>query len=452
MADKISQLTAANTPLDGTELAPIVQFGVTKQCTIQDIVDLANPSLTATQIAFGDGSNLMTSSSALIFNDGTEFHAVISGVGFRSTGQVDVGDYGAFAFGDNLHIDPSTSLAYYDNTAHTGKFGINTGTPSGELEVKSGNNPFLLIDNANTGLFRIGDMNVASAGNNITIDNVNNLAYYNNDGSFGKFGVNTSTPNFELDVFGTFAAGRSSTYSTSGLIGAGANFGYIGDAEGQGNGNAAIVSDADGILKILNNANDIKVGINTSTPSVALDVVGDVVAGKGGSYSSGLFKTDNSAGVVYLGDWNSDQNNTKITVDDLNNSISFSNSSISMLNLSGTGSRAVLADATGLLSAPVSDFTVKQNIQPLDYGLKDLMKLKPVSFEFIEEYKNYGKGKQIGFIAQNVAEVIPEATFTTPSTGKMGYNDKELISLLVNSVQQLKAELDELKQKLNNNE
>ena len=37
---KISELTSATTPLAGTEAVPIVQGGVTKQVTTQDIADL----------------------------------------------------------------------------------------------------------------------------------------------------------------------------------------------------------------------------------------------------------------------------------------------------------------------------------------------------------------------------------------------------------------------------
>lgn len=41
MDKKISQLTAATTPLTGTEILPIVQGGNTVQATAQDVADLA---------------------------------------------------------------------------------------------------------------------------------------------------------------------------------------------------------------------------------------------------------------------------------------------------------------------------------------------------------------------------------------------------------------------------
>ena len=122
---------------------------------------------------------------------------------------------------------------------------------------------------------------------------------------------------------------------------------------------------------------------------------------------------------------------------------------VTLNNLAGTGSRAVLADANGLLSAPVSDISVKENIEPLNYGIAEIMALNPVSFEFIEGYKNYGEGKQIGNIAQDMYNVIPEAVFTTPSTGKMGINYDQLNGVYIKALQQLQEQIFELKAELN---
>jgi hypothetical protein len=122
---------------------------------------------------------------------------------------------------------------------------------------------------------------------------------------------------------------------------------------------------------------------------------------------------------------------------------------VTLYNLIGTGSRAVLADANGVLSAPVSDISVKENIEPLNYGIAEIMALNPVSFEFIEGFKNYGEGKQIGNIAQDVYNVIPEAVFTTPSTGKMGINYDQFNGVYIKALQQLQEQIFELKAELN---
>jgi hypothetical protein len=116
-------------------------------------------------------------------------------------------------------------------------------------------------------------------------------------------------------------------------------------------------------------------------------------------------------------------------------------------NLAGTGSRAVLADANGLLSAPVSDISVKENIKSIGYGLNEIVKMNPVWFDFVNDYKNYGEGRQNGNIAQEMQKIIPEAVFTTPSTGKMGINYDQLHAVYIKAIQELKAEIELLKNK-----
>ena len=120
---------------------------------------------------------------------------------------------------------------------------------------------------------------------------------------------------------------------------------------------------------------------------------------------------------------------------------------VTIVNLAGTGSRAVFADSNGVLSAPVSDISVKQNIKPIGYGLNEIMKMNPVWFNFIDEYKNFGEGRQNGNIAQEMAEIIPEAVFVTASTGKMGISYDQLHAVYIKAIQELKKEIDILKNK-----
>lgn len=117
-------------------------------------------------------------------------------------------------------------------------------------------------------------------------------------------------------------------------------------------------------------------------------------------------------------------------------------------NLAGTGSRAVIADATGILSAPVSDISVKENIEPLKYGLETIMKLNAVQFEFIEGYKNYGEGLQIGAIAQEVEQIIPEAVFKTPSTGLKGINYNQFNGIYIKAIQDQQKIIESLIQRI----
>jgi hypothetical protein len=121
---------------------------------------------------------------------------------------------------------------------------------------------------------------------------------------------------------------------------------------------------------------------------------------------------------------------------------------ITVTNLAGTGSRAVLADASGNLSAPVSDISVKENIEPLKYGLDTIMKLNAVQFEFIEGYKNYGEGLQIGAIAQEVEQIIPEAVFKTPSTGLKGIDYNQFNGIYIKAIQDQQKIIESLIQRI----
>ena len=83
MADlKISQLTAATTPLAGTEVLPIVQSSSTKKATIANVQAAPVAAGTANGVQFLNASKVPTTGSALTF-DGTNL-----GVGTASPTRV----------------------------------------------------------------------------------------------------------------------------------------------------------------------------------------------------------------------------------------------------------------------------------------------------------------------------------------------------------------------------
>ena len=105
-----------------------------------------------------------------------------------------------------------------------------------------------------------------------------------------------------------------------------------------------------------------------------------------------------------------------------------------------------------------SDKRLKKDIITLDYGLKDILDLKPVSYKWKE-------GKQdtkLGFLAQDVEQVIPEIVkhtilneddkrryekqgrkITSQDTYAMNYS--ELIPVLTKAIQEQQAEIEALK-------
>jgi len=186
------------------------------------------------------------------------------------------------------------------------------------------------------------------------------------------------------------------------------------------------------------------VGIGTSTASQRLTLVGSSTLG---TFAAG---TDTTHQLLIGADasYAEIQAITQGVGFNKNLYIQRQGGSVAIGNLSGTGSRAVLADANGFLSAPVSDIRVKHNITSIGYGLNEILKMNPVWFNFIDEYKNYGEGRQNGNIAQEMESIIPEAVFVTPSTGKMGINYDQLHAVYIKAIQELKAEIEELSNKI----
>lgn len=114
-----------------------------------------------------------------------------------------------------------------------------------------------------------------------------------------------------------------------------------------------------------------------------------------------------------------------------------------------------------------SDATLKRDIQPLTYGIQEVMKLQPVSFHWIDGHP--GQNRVMGFLAQDLQQVIPEVVrdrewvYETEdrSSGhwqpasKLGVAYSEIIPVAVSAIQEqqqlietMRAEIDALKKEV----
>ncbi|MFA5928837.1 MAG: tail fiber domain-containing protein, partial [Candidatus Margulisiibacteriota bacterium] len=82
-----------------------------------------------------------------------------------------------------------------------------------------------------------------------------------------------------------------------------------------------------------------------------------------------------------------------------------------------------------------SDRNKKQNIRDIQYGLPELLRLHPVAYNT----KVDGRA-DIGFIAQEVKEVIPEVVYG--EEGNMSLSYGQLTSVLTKAIQELKQQKD----------
>jgi hypothetical protein len=125
----------------------------------------------------------------------------------------------------------------------------------------------------------------------------------------------------------------------------------------------------------------------------------------------------------------------------------FMSNALRACNIFGAG--AICADAAGIIVPTTSDCRLKQDIAPIGYGLCHISCLNPVSYCWNEKAKSNGCGCQIGFIAQEVKEVVPEAVFKTVS-GYYGLDTNKLVPVLTAAVKDLASEVQSLKNILKN--
>jgi len=105
------------------------------------------------------------------------------------------------------------------------------------------------------------------------------------------------------------------------------------------------------------------------------------------------------------------------------------------------------ADANGVLQAATSDTTLKTNIVPNKYGLKRVMDLETIKFNW-KDKDSKGSQNEVGFNAQNLQKVIPEATYTIPSNGKLGIKDDAIIATLTKAIQEQQEIIEELQKEI----
>ena len=101
--------------------------------------------------------------------------------------------------------------------------------------------------------------------------------------------------------------------------------------------------------------------------------------------------------------------------------------------------------STGVLTtASSSDETFKYNINPIAYGLETILQLKPVSFQWKK-----GDEHDLGFIAQDAVNIIPEAVDTFWDSSLL-FRSNTIIPILTKAIQEQQALIKALEQRIIN--
>ena len=110
----------------------------------------------------------------------------------------------------------------------------------------------------------------------------------------------------------------------------------------------------------------------------------------------------------------------------------------------GGGTTTLSVDNAGDLLR-TSTVEYKKDIEPIRYGLKEVMDLQPVNFNWIDEDR-FGNVNENGFIAEDVMNVLPNVANADGNGVFMDYT--KLIAVLTKAIQEQQQQIEQLKQRI----
>jgi hypothetical protein len=128
-----------------------------------------------------------------------------------------------------------------------------------------------------------------------------------------------------------------------------------------------------------------------------------------------------------------------------NGQISYYQNGVEEFRMTAGGTFHADADVVAYSSTVASDMNLKENITDMKYGLDTIMQLRGVEYD----WKREDMGHDLGVLAQEVEVVIPELVKEHEGLNGRGtfksvdYN--KLVPVLIESIKELKSEIDELK-------
>jgi hypothetical protein len=159
--------------------------------------------------------------------------------------------------------------------------------------------------------------------------------------------------------------------------------------------------------------------------------------------------TTNNHGIIVVADSYIFMGRDNLTTGALDNSATAPISDV-YCRIDTSGNALFDGDVVAYSTTIASDERLKENVKDLNYGLKDVLNIRPVSFD----WKDKRNGQHdIGVIAQEIEKIIPEVvvevdTLNSEDTHKT-VDYAKLTSVLIKAVQEQQQQINELKEKLN---
>ena len=114
-----------------------------------------------------------------------------------------------------------------------------------------------------------------------------------------------------------------------------------------------------------------------------------------------------------------------------------------LFQVNGDGTARATGDVVAYYS---SDKKLKDNLKPISNSLEKLQKLTGYEFDWNDKQNTY-EGHDVGVVAQEVEEVLPEVVATRDS-GYKAVKYEKMIPLLIEAIKEQQQQINELKEKL----
>jgi len=303
----------------------------------------------------------------------------------------------------------------------SGNVGIGTSSPSQKLEVSGS----IRLDGRGNGFaYRTPDWRIynTSSGNALAFDDY--VTERMRIDSSGNVGIGTSSPSYRLQVYnninGTpFAWGNA---SRTGFL--------YQDASGVGITDAANTAFTNGMY--IQSSSNANLFYTNGSERMRIDSSGNLLVGTTASFGSYTrLSAQAPDGLVAIGAYRA----TTSTGYDIQQFRS---------DVGGTNSIKYAVYANGTAGA-VSDVNLKKNIESAREYLDDLQKVRVVKYNWITDQNN--ASKELGFIAQEVAEIFPAMVSETEDGTKI-LKKEIFIPMLIKAIQEQQAIITDLKARI----
>lgn len=115
-------------------------------------------------------------------------------------------------------------------------------------------------------------------------------------------------------------------------------------------------------------------------------------------------------------------------------------------NISASGDIVAAGDVVAYY---LSDTRLKDNVEVIQGSLDKIGEIRGIKFDWNEKSPGWARerGHDVGVIAQEVQSVLPEVIVERKS-GYLGVDYKRIVPLLIESIKELKQEVEDLKKKV----